>query len=146
MSFSRLLHREEFLSPCSGEGSSVEEKRQHHLLPQPSICSLPLMSGCLQGAGSRRRKKGKQLQLVLTGNSSLWLGAVMVRWEEGRGGSLRLPHIEGETVVTGCSRSHSRSLLCGISFSRQKSSGGTLMARKISFLILTQQLFHLRRL
>ena len=54
--------------------------------------------------------------------------------------------LEGETVVTGRSHSHSKSLLCGISFTGGKSSGGTLMARKKSFLILTQQLFHLRRL
>lgn len=82
-------------SPCSGEGSAVEEKRQHHLFLQPSIHSSPLMSGCLQGAGSRRWKKGKQFQLVLTGNSSLRLGAVMVHWKDGRGGNLRLAHVRG---------------------------------------------------
>lgn len=58
---------------CSGEGFFVKEKRHHYLFSQPTICFLSLMSGCLQGAGSRIRKKGKQLQLVLTGNSSLCL-------------------------------------------------------------------------
>lgn len=136
-----------FFSPCSGKGSLVEEKKRHHLFPQPSIRSSPLMSGCLQGAGSRHRKKGKELQLVLTGNSSLWLGVVVVCWKDGWGGSLQLPHIGGgETVETGRSCSDSRSLLCGIYFTGGKSSGGTLMARKKSFLILTEQLFHLRRL
>lgn len=70
----------------------------------------------------------------------------MVRWKDGRGGNLQLLHIAGETVVTGRSCSHSRSLLCGICFTGGKSSSGTLMARKKSFLILTQQLFHPRRL
>lgn len=73
----------------------MEEKRQHHLFLQPSIHSSPLMSGCLQGAGSRRWKKGKQFQLVLTGNSSLRLGAVMVHWKDGRGGNLWLAHVRG---------------------------------------------------
>lgn len=82
-------------SPCSGEGCSVEEKKRHNPFPQPSICSSPLMSSCLQGAGSRHWKKGKQLQLVLTGNSSLCLGAVMVHWKNGRGGSLQLACIGG---------------------------------------------------
>lgn len=73
----------------------MKEKRRHHLFPQPSIHSSPLMSSCLQGAGSRRWKKGKQLQLVLTGNSSLRLGVVMVCWKDSRGGSLRLACIGG---------------------------------------------------
>lgn len=49
-------------------------------------------------------------------------------------------------MTKGCFSSRSRSLLCGVSFAGGKSRGGTLMARKKCFLILIQQLFHLRRL
>lgn len=54
----------------------------------------------------------------------------MVHWKESRKESLCWHVLEGETLMTGRSHSHSRSLLCGISFTGEKNRGGTLMARE----------------